>query len=243
MSPSSSSTWQQVTALEGRAASTTTFSGMSATAPTSLPLVRRCGFAGSGERAIAISSPAFILPRDVVATNGGLRRACSPGFPAADDEDHRSRATASLPCSGGGRLWCRSFAQPKMSSSCRSASPFSSASSRTNLHYEPAIYCHCGLNAPLCHSRDSGQKFFGCQRYKDGGCGFFVWKEDILAIVEVLNDGSTQSVHELKSLILELKDEIKHLRRELEVQSVERKNLKKNLGVCYPNSYRNLLIE
>ncbi|XP_031126017.1 uncharacterized protein LOC116028441 [Ipomoea triloba] len=114
-----------------------------------------------------------------------------------------------------------------MSSSCRSASPFSSTSSRPNLHYEPAIYCRCGLKAPLCHLRDSGQKFFGCQKYKDGGCGFFVWKEDILATVEVLNDGSTQSVHELKSLILELKDEIKHLRRDLEVQSVERKDLKK----------------
>nr|GMD50382.1 uncharacterized protein LOC109161479 [Ipomoea batatas] len=30
------------------------------------------------------------------------------------------------------------------------------------------------MKAPICTTRDSGKKFFGCQRWKDGnGCGFF----------------------------------------------------------------------
>ncbi|CAH9057392.1 unnamed protein product [Cuscuta europaea] len=54
--------------------------------------------------------------------------------------------------------------------------------SSCTLHYEPPLYCSCGLKAPLCVARESGRAFYGCQKWKaDGvsGCGFFEWKDII----------------------------------------------------------------
>ncbi|CAH9069219.1 unnamed protein product [Cuscuta epithymum] len=46
------------------------------------------------------------------------------------------------------------------------------------LNYEPAVYCLCGMKAPLCKGRESERMFYGCQQWKHNrGCGFCGWKD------------------------------------------------------------------
>ncbi|CAH9100191.1 unnamed protein product [Cuscuta europaea] len=50
--------------------------------------------------------------------------------------------------------------------------------SLSTLNYEPAVYCLCGMKAPLCKGRETGPLFYGCQQFKyDHGCGFFMWRD------------------------------------------------------------------
>ncbi|XP_019161944.1 PREDICTED: uncharacterized protein LOC109167893 [Ipomoea nil] len=80
----------------------------------------------------------------------------------------------------------------------------SSTSSRVkvNMEYEPSVYCNCGLKAPMCTSRESGKKFFGCQRWKDGnGCGFFLWNDHSARRIEGEHE-------DLKKMVVSLRNEI-----------------------------------
>ncbi|CAH9106849.1 unnamed protein product, partial [Cuscuta europaea] len=111
-----------------------------------------------------------------------------------------------------------------------SSSSFTSNSRMgSNLYYEPAVYCNCGLKAPLCVGRESGRKFYGCQRWKTqgGGCKFFAWKEESNAKWE----SSELSWEEGRKLLYQLRDEnmsvrheVSELRAALQSEIQERRN-------------------
>nr|GMD17741.1 DNA topoisomerase 3-alpha-like [Ipomoea batatas] len=104
-----------------------------------------------------------------------------------------------------------------MPSSCWSGSPFSSPSkARPNLQYEPPLYCRCGLKSPLCVSRENGQQFFGCQRWKEGGCGYFMWKNALCKEDEVESDWNKNVGIEMKKMKSEFMEEIRQLRSDVE---------------------------
>nr|GME00569.1 putative nuclease HARBI1 [Ipomoea batatas] len=102
------------------------------------------------------------------------------------------------------------------SSNSRSFSPSSSNFTRrnVNLQYEPALYCKCGLKSPLCIACDSGRKFFGCQQWKENGCGFLVFIDDILMNAQiqeipVIDYASTvNALRDLSCIIHQLRDDI-----------------------------------
>ncbi|CAH9107240.1 unnamed protein product [Cuscuta europaea] len=62
------------------------------------------------------------------------------------------------------------------------------------LDYKPPVYCFCGLKAPLCVSRQSGSKFYECQKWKVHGCGYFAWADSMesrgVANVEGMNENA-----------------------------------------------------
>ncbi|CAH9060770.1 unnamed protein product [Cuscuta europaea] len=80
--------------------------------------------------------------------------------------------------------------------------------SRT-MDYEPAVYCWCGLKAPLCVGRESGKSFYGCKKWKVGSCGFFLWKEDV-GIKEIVSTEKKKEVIMAKEKS-EIADDLKKL--------------------------------
>ncbi|CAH9077148.1 unnamed protein product [Cuscuta epithymum] len=87
-----------------------------------------------------------------------------------------------------------------------------------DLTYEPAIYCNCGLKSPLYVARENGWKFYGCQRWKEGGCGFLTWEKE----GGNNNESSESDFQEVKNFLVQLRDEIQSLGREL-AESAERR--------------------
>ncbi|XP_019168858.1 PREDICTED: uncharacterized protein LOC109164764 [Ipomoea nil] len=124
-----------------------------------------------------------------------------------------------------------------MTSSGWSGSPFSSPSkARPNLQYEPPLYCRCGLKSPLCVSRENGQQFFGCQRWKEGGCGFFIWKNALWKDDEVDSDWNKNVGIELKKMKSEILEEIRQLRSDVKKDfeaEVERKKRPRNIIIGF----------
>ncbi|CAH9132777.1 unnamed protein product [Cuscuta epithymum] len=91
-----------------------------------------------------------------------------------------------------------------MSSSSASTA---SKGQRSTLEYEPAVYCFCGLKAPLCVGRDSGRSFYGCQKWKGHGCDFFEWQDAIpTKPIRRGEDMMIRNTDELKVLISGLVD-------------------------------------
>ncbi|XP_019166716.1 PREDICTED: uncharacterized protein LOC109162472 [Ipomoea nil] len=111
-----------------------------------------------------------------------------------------------------------------MSSSNSRFSPSSPNFTRrnVNLHYEPALYCKCGLKSPLCIARDSGRKFFGCQQWKEHGCGFLVFIDDIMMNAQVQEipvidyESTVNALRDLSCIIQQLRDDMSSVQREWE---------------------------
>ncbi|CAH9077144.1 unnamed protein product [Cuscuta epithymum] len=100
-----------------------------------------------------------------------------------------------------------------------SSTAFSSDSEMVpGLNYEPAVYCKCGLKSPLYKSSEKGGHFYGCQRWKEGGCGFFTWNK-----VGENNEDSESDFQEVKELLLQLREEIRSLGREIAESAEKRK--------------------
>ncbi|CAH9070369.1 unnamed protein product [Cuscuta europaea] len=92
------------------------------------------------------------------------------------------------------------------------------------MDYEHAVYCWCGLKAPLCVGRESGRTIYDYQKWKVGGCGFFLCKEEV-GIKEIVRDEEmkelvmaeekSESADELKKLVEGLVLQISHVQSDV----------------------------
>ncbi|CAH9105358.1 unnamed protein product [Cuscuta epithymum] len=105
-----------------------------------------------------------------------------------------------------------------------SSSFTSTARITPSLSYEPPVYCWSGLKSPICVARESGRRFFGCQRWKEGGCKYFAWKDEN-GIEQGQNPELLTSGAE-KMLFQDLKYIVCDMRRELTGRRVEVSDLK-----------------
>ncbi|KAG6514840.1 hypothetical protein ZIOFF_025214 [Zingiber officinale] len=74
----------------------------------------------------------------------------------------------------------------------------------------PHILCHCGLRATLQTSwteSNPGRRFFSCPKYRQKGCGFFLWHDP------ELSERSKTIINELKMINKKLKLEINELKK------------------------------
>ncbi|XVE61659.1 hypothetical protein DITRI_Ditri06bG0057700 [Diplodiscus trichospermus] len=88
------------------------------------------------------------------------------------------------------------------SSSYRSTT---SCGSKFSYDHEGTVYCYCGMNAPLVTSNSGenlGRRFYGCNKYKDKGCKFFVW-----------HDKPLDNEH-VKNMMIQLRNENRDLQKE-----------------------------
>ncbi|CAH9121378.1 unnamed protein product [Cuscuta epithymum] len=83
------------------------------------------------------------------------------------------------------------------------------------LDYDPAVFCFCGLKAPLCVSRQSGSKFYGCQKWKVHGCGFFSWADsmDTRGVPNVA--GMNENTEDLKVMVSRVGEQLTAMQGQL----------------------------
>ncbi|XP_010473906.1 PREDICTED: uncharacterized protein At1g43920, Chloroplastic-like [Camelina sativa] len=111
-----------------------------------------------------------------------------------------------------------------------------SSGSSSSSRYGGRKVCDCGLPAKIFKSkmaRNPHRKFFGCELYKEGGnvhCKFFRWvdEEEVKgwprqALVEAqaeINE-KNRMISQLKSTIMELRDELEKHQLEMSLKNVE----------------------
>ncbi|CAH9099562.1 unnamed protein product [Cuscuta europaea] len=96
----------------------------------------------------------------------------------------------------------------------------SSASSGTKerkstTNHEPAVYCWCGLKAPLCVGRESGRQFYGCQKWLGDECSYFLWKEDLGREDIIRPSHKKDKLNEVKIIVEGLVQRISHVQEDV----------------------------